>query len=70
MRAGREIRLVLSPQFRGLIADIPLAVPVPGRKVALLGAAALFVGPGADDDPGIGLLIGVLNIFVEFVIKP
>src|SRR5688572_31958236 len=55
-----EIRLVLIPEFRRLLADIPGALLVPGREVALLGATPLLVRPEPDDDAGerLGVSVG------------
>src|SRR5665811_679354 len=39
--AGGEVRLVVAPELRGLIGDIPLGRLVAGGEVALLGTGAL-----------------------------
>ena len=74
VRAGREVGLVLIPEFRRLIADVPRVLVGARREVALLRAAALFVGAGADDDAGERLgvaieLVGVRGV-VEAIARP
>ena len=55
MRAFGERRLELVPQLRRLLAEVPVAVLVARREVALLGARAFLIGPHAENDAGIAL---------------
>src|SRR5690348_6979207 len=49
VRAWRKLCFVLVPEFRRLILHLPLALRRARREVALLGAAALFIGARAHD---------------------
>src|SRR5512134_262050 len=55
--AGRERRLKLIPQLWRLVAKIPVAMLVAGRKISLFRPRAFFVGPNPQDDTGIAFLL-------------
>src|SRR2546425_11083140 len=56
VRALGEGGLELIPQLRGLLPEVPVAVFVPWREVAFLGARPFLVGPDAQDDAGVAFL--------------
>src|SRR5690242_7496542 len=52
VRARRELRFVLVPEFGRLVLHLPLALRGARREVALLGAAAFLVGARTHDHAG------------------
>ena len=53
VRPRRKSRLELVPQFRRLIAKIPIPVLVSRRKVPFLGSGTVFIRTHTEDDAGV-----------------
>src|SRR3990167_8417503 len=56
MGAGRESRLELIPEFGRLIAEIPVAMLIAGRKIPFLRSRPLFVRSHTENNAGVPLL--------------
>src|SRR3712207_9506134 len=52
VRPGREVGLILVPEFGRLVSDIPLRLRRAGREVTLLRPASLLVRPRRHDHTG------------------
>ena len=60
MGAGRESRLELIPEFGRLIAEVPVAMLIAGRKIPLLRSRPLFVRSHTENNTGVPLLLDQL----------
>jgi hypothetical protein len=56
MRALWKGRFKLIPQLRWLIAEVPIAVLIPGRKIPLFGPRAFFIRANAQDHARIAFI--------------
>src|SRR6185436_871222 len=66
MRAWRKRRLELIPEFRRLIPEIPIAMFVARREVALLGSRPFFVCAHTQNDACIAFLLDQLFEAIRF----